>query len=121
MFSQKIKEASQVINREQQAINSIAKVIRADELNNCCDIEIENNYGNLITLLGVRYQINDPKLSSYFPLKNDWVCVQCINNRSYIITGPYYRNDHLSRGGLYKSHNNKMYFNDYGVFEGNIL
>lgn len=121
MFSQKIKETSQVLQREQQTITSIGKVIEADELNNCCDIEIENNYGYWVKLKSIRYQINDPKLSSYFPSKNDWVCVQCTNNKSYLITGPYYKQDQLSRGGVYKSHQNRMYFNDYGIFEGNIL
>lgn len=121
MFSQKIKEASQTINREQQVTTSIARVLKADELNNCCDIELENNYGHTIKLYSVRYQINDPKLSSYFPVQNDWVCVQCASNKSYLITGPYYRKDQLSRSGLYKSHQNKMYFNDYCIFEGNIL
>ena len=121
MFSQKIKELNQVSAREQQSFITVAKVIEADELNNCCHITFDDNYGQERHLNSVPYLISDPKFSGYFPSKNDLVYIQCHDNKNYLIIGPYYRRDNLLRNSVYKSEFNKMYFKDYGISEGSIL
>lgn len=121
MFTQKLREINQPTTREQQSFITIAKVIEADESNNCCTVKFTNNMGKQITTNGVPYQIVDPKVSSFFPSKNDLVYMQCHDNKNYLITGPYYKYDNMSRNGHYKNDNNKMYFKDYDVSEGNIL
>ena len=109
MFSQKIKELNQVSAREQQSFITVAKVIEADELNNCCHITFEDNYGQERHLNSVPYLISD------------LVYIQCHDNKNYLIIGPYYRRDNLLRNSVYKSEFNKMYFKDYGISEGSIL
>lgn len=121
MFNRKINEAAQQYARTQQTVTSVGKVLKANESGNCCDIELKNAYGKSVILYSVVYQINDPKIASYFPSRGDYVYVQCVNNQSYLITGPYFKNSGLTKNGAYQTQLNKMYCYDYNSLEGNIL
>lgn len=121
MFIEQIKAYQQESIREQQTFITIAKVIFADELNNKCDLNFQDNYGQERYIKGVPYLLTDPKFSGYFPQKNEEVILQCQNNKNYFILGPYYKRENYIRDGLYKTPYNQMYFKDYAISEGSIL
>ena len=84
---QKIQQITNpaVVNR--RSFTTHAKIVKAYEKNNFCDIKYLNKDGDYVFKKEVIVQLTAPGLIAWFPKEDDLVVVQ-ISDSNIIITGP---------------------------------